>query len=97
MKIEIETESDYYDCDQAGCSGGYEEGGTVTIDGEIVFQHKPNAGCFDNEGFSWAELLLIGLKKKGIEVTAYGDYTSLQPLQPHVLKELGYLEDDDVH
>lgn len=76
MKIEITTEYDSNECDQAGCSGGYEEGGTVLIDGVEVFSHEPHAGCFDNAGFSWEELLLVALHKKGISVTVDGNCPS---------------------
>ena len=45
-KIVIQVMSDWNDCEQ--CGGGTEDGGVITIDGEVVFEHIPNASCFGN-------------------------------------------------
>lgn len=72
MKIEIETMSDYYDCDEAGCSGGCEEGGIVKVDGDEVFSHIPSAGCYENVDYSPMDLIVIALLSRGITVEIDG-------------------------
>ena len=48
-RIEIEWLTDYKDCDQAGCSGGYAEGARVRKDGEEWITLLPRAACFGSE------------------------------------------------
>jgi hypothetical protein len=68
--IEIEMLEDYNDCNHDGCSGGEEQGGRVWVDGELIWELIPNAGCWDNHYFpdGHAEgLTKIALKHLGIE------------------------------
>ena len=65
-KVLIEVMSDWSDCEQ--CGGGSEDGGRVTIDGEIVFEHIPHASCFGNESVSTEQLLIEALKSFGCDV-----------------------------
>lgn len=66
MHIKIEWLSDYSDCDQAGCSGGYSEGAIVKCDGTIILELIPVAACFGGESWDsdqvWAKILgkLVG-------------------------------------
>ena len=54
-KVVIQVMSDWNDCEQ--CGGGHEDGGVITIDGEVVFEHIPNASCFGNSSVSDYDLL----------------------------------------
>lgn len=47
--IEIEWLVDNYDCDHAGCSGGWAEGATVKLNGEVIIECIPQASCFGSE------------------------------------------------
>lgn len=66
MHIEIEWLTDYFDCDQAGCSGGYSTGAVVRVDSKIILELIPVARCFGGESWDsdtvWAMILdkLIG-------------------------------------
>lgn len=66
MHIEIEWLSDYSDCDQAGCSGGYSEGAIVKVDGNTILELIPKAHCFGGDSWDkedvWAKILekLVG-------------------------------------
>ena len=44
--IEIEWLTDNYDCDHAGCSGGWAEGAIVKLNGEVIIECIPQASCF---------------------------------------------------
>lgn len=57
--IRIEWLTDSFDCDQAGCSGGYSEGARVYFDGELTLDLEPAAACFD--GVSYTEEQVFGL------------------------------------
>ena len=54
--IKIEWLSEYSDCDQAGCSGGYSEGARVTIDGKLVLDLTPSASCFGGDHYDTSEV-----------------------------------------
>lgn len=69
MSIRIECMYDYNDCDQAGCSGGEEYGGRIFIDDELVFEHIPHAGCYDNARYDELWLLQHALGLLGHEVS----------------------------
>ena len=75
-KIVIQVMSDWNDCEQ--CGGGTEYGGVITIDGEVVFEHIPNASCFGNISVSDYDLLRLALEKLGhsleIEYVSVGEY-----------------------
>lgn len=66
MKVLIETMSDWSECEQ--CGGNSEDGGRVTIDGKVVFEHIPTASCYGNVSVSSEELLIETLKALGGEV-----------------------------
>ena len=55
--IRIEWLTDSNDCDQAGCSGGWEEGARVYFDGKLRLDLEPTAACFDGIGYSESEVL----------------------------------------
>lgn len=68
--IEVLYDCDY-DCDQAGCSGGEEQGGRVYVDGEMIYELIPRAGCFDNNYYPEGHevgLIDIALKHLGIDL-----------------------------
>ena len=70
MKIEIETMTDDHDCETCGCS--WAEGGVVYVDGKEVLRRKPSAYCYGAPSFSEHDLLVMALKKIGIELTVDG-------------------------
>lgn len=83
MKIEIWTEYDETYCETCGVS--YAEGGKVIVDGKEVICITPWASCYDGEGASEWELLILALAKVGINVTVDGQmphmsYTKNQDL-----------------
>ena len=61
--ILIEVMSDWNDCEQ--CGGGSEDGGRITINGEVVFEHIPVASCFGNESYHEYDLLRMAIEKLG--------------------------------
>lgn len=71
--IEIITMSDYQDCEQ--CGGNSEDGGVVKINGEVVFEHIPNAACFGNNNYYREDLLVKALESFGYQVVfGHEDY-----------------------
>lgn len=70
MKIEIETMTDDHDCETCGCS--WAEGGVVYVDGKEVLRREPRAYCYGTPSFSEHDLLVMTLKKIGVEVTVDG-------------------------
>ena len=84
MKIEIFTEGDSHDgCELCGTS--YEEGGYVLVDGKEVVRITPFAACYDGEGATEWELLILTLANVGITVRVDGN----QPFMTHTAnKEL---------
>lgn len=70
MKIEIETSNDTHDCET--CGSTWAEGGTVTIDGEVVLDLEPLAHCFGGQNYSETDLLVMALAKVGIDVDVDG-------------------------
>lgn len=71
MKIEIETMTDEHDCETCGCS--WSEGGVVYVDGKEVLRREPTAYCYGAPSFSEHDLLVMTLKKIGVEVTVDGE------------------------
>lgn len=71
MKIQIETDSDTYECDC--CGTNYANGGEVIIDGEIILSRPASASCVGSESWNESELLVMALKKIGHEVTVDGE------------------------
>jgi hypothetical protein len=71
MKIEIKTKSDSHDCDTCGSS--WAKGGVVYVDGKEVLRREPSAYCYGGPSFSEHDLLVMTLKKIGIEVIVDGD------------------------
>lgn len=55
--IRIEWLTDSTDCDQGGCSGGWEEGALVYFDGELRLPLEPVASCTGGVGFSETDVL----------------------------------------
>ena len=60
------------------CGGSWAEGGTVTIDGEVVLEREPLAYCYGVPSYSESDLLVMALKKAGIEVFVDGDKYFIQ-------------------
>lgn len=71
MKIEIETMEDNHDCET--CGGSWAYGGVVTVDGKEVLRREPVAYCYGVPSFSEHDLLVMALKKIGVEVTVDGE------------------------
>lgn len=69
-KIEIETTSDDHDCET--CGPTWAEGGIVRVDGVEVLHREPLAHCYDGVNFSETDLLVMSLKKLGVEVMVDG-------------------------
>ena len=65
MHIKIEWLSEYSDCDQAGCSGGYSEGAKVWFDDKLVLNLQPVAGCFGGDSWDNEEVFRLILDKLG--------------------------------
>jgi hypothetical protein len=61
--ILIEVMSDWNYCKQ--CGGSSENGGRITINGEVVFEHIPVASCFGNESYNESDLLRMAIEKLG--------------------------------
>jgi len=55
--IRIEWLDDSYDCDQAGCSGGYAEGAKVYFDDKLTLDMSPTAACFGGIHYSQQDVL----------------------------------------
>ena len=71
--INIEWLSDYTDCDQAGCSGGYSEGAIVTKDGKPFLSLIPAASCFGGDHWDRDEVFRLILNELGYDLTTeYG-------------------------
>lgn len=66
VKVKIECLTDYNDCET--CGGGFEDGGRIWIDGVLVWEKVPHAGCYDNTCYSVGDLMTIAMEKLGIEV-----------------------------
>jgi hypothetical protein len=64
-KVTIQMLSDYNDCET--CGGGSEEGGRIWIDGNLVWEEVPHAGCYDNKYYELSDLMKIALEKLGID------------------------------
>lgn len=71
MKIEIITTEDDHYCETCGPS--YASGGTVHIDGKLVLERIPSAYCYDSTSFYESDLLVMALKKVGIDVYVDGE------------------------
>ena len=71
MKIEIETMEDDHDCET--CGGSWAYGGVVTVDGKEVLRSEPVAYCYGASSFSEHELLVMALKRIGVDVTVDGE------------------------
>lgn len=63
MNIEINWLSDYYDCDQAGCSGGYSEGAIVKVDGNTILELIPKAHCFGGDHWDRDAVYILLIQK----------------------------------
>ena len=66
MKIEIETMIDSHECETCGYSAAY--GGIVYIDGKEALRREPIAYCYGAPSFDEDALLVMALKKIGIDV-----------------------------
>jgi hypothetical protein len=65
-KIKITTLIDSHDCET--CGGSWAEGGIVYVDGKEVLRREPVAYCYGVPSFSESDLLVMALKKLGIEI-----------------------------
>ena len=68
--IEIKTLTDSHDCET--CGGSWAEGGIVYVDGREVLRREPTAYCYGVPSFSESDLLVMALKKVGINVFVDG-------------------------
>ena len=91
MKIEIETITDSHDCETCGRS--WAEGGVVYVDGKEVLRREPVSYCYGVPSFSEHDLLVMALKKIGVEVTVDG---SAVQVYSHDDEYHGYKLDDVV-
>ena len=64
--IEITTMCDTCECETCGSS--WADGGVVCVDSKEVLRREPFAYCYDAPSFSESDLLVMALKKLGIEV-----------------------------
>jgi len=71
MIIDIETMDDSHECETCGISVAY--GGVVYIDGKEVLRREPSAYCYDDPSFDEDALLVMALKKIGIDVFVDGE------------------------
>ena len=71
MKIEIKTMTDNHDCETCGSS--WVEGGVVFVNDKEVLKREPVAYCYGVPSFSESDLLVMALKKIGVEVTVDGE------------------------
>jgi hypothetical protein len=71
MKIEIKTLYDYHDCE--ACGGSEAEGGIVVVDGKEVLRKQPVAYCYDVPSYDEDALLVMALRKIGIDVFVDGE------------------------
>ena len=62
-KVVIQVMSDWNYCEQ--CGGRSEDGGRITINGEVVFEHIPIASCFGNKSYYESDLLSMAIEKLG--------------------------------
>lgn len=69
--IEITLKDDTYECETCGMD--WAQAGTVEIDGTVVLHIEPAAHCFDGVSYTESELLVMALKKVGIDVLVDGD------------------------
>jgi len=70
-RIEIETLSDVHECETCGSS--WAEGGVVYVDGEEILRREPLAYCYGTPSYSESDLLVMALKKLGIDVIVDGE------------------------
>lgn len=63
--IRIEWLTDSFDCDQAGCSGGYSEGAKVYFDDKLVLDLSPSADCFGGVDYDKDEVFARILSELG--------------------------------
>ena len=68
--IEITTMCDTHECETCGSS--WADGGIVYVDSKEVLRREPSAYCYDTPSFSESDLLVMALKKLGIEVLVNG-------------------------
>ncbi len=68
-KLEIEWTTDTSECDQPGCSGGWADGATVKLNGEVILDLVPVATCFgDGDSWHYETVYKLILEKLGYEV-----------------------------
>ena len=71
MKIDIKLMTDDHDCET--CGSTWAEGGVVYVDGKEVLRREPVAYCYGTPTFSEHDLLVMALKKIGIQVMDDGN------------------------
>lgn len=71
MKIDIKLMTDDHDCET--CGSTWAEGGVVYVDGKEVLRREPVAYCYGTPTFSEHDLLVMALKKIGIQVMVDGN------------------------
>jgi hypothetical protein len=70
-RVEIETLTDDHDCETCGSS--WAEGGVVYVDGEEILRREPHAYCYGTPSYSESDLLVMALKKLGVNVFVDGE------------------------
>jgi hypothetical protein len=71
VRIEIDTNSDTWDCET--CGTDWAEGGRVIVDGKLTLEADAVAHCYNGTHYSEMDLLVMALHKKGISVYVDGD------------------------
>ena len=71
MKIEIESNNDQYECETCGMD--WAQGGIVKVDGEVIIDLPAVAHCYGGQSYSEDDLLVMALKKMGIDVFVDGE------------------------
>lgn len=77
-QLKIVRLDDSYDCDQAGCSGGWAQGARIEIDGVVVKELTPKAHClggdsFEDDAIMQAVIEALGITDVEVEYDFEGD------------------------
>ncbi len=66
VKIKIERLTDHNECET--CGGGYDDGGRIWVDGELVWEKIPLGSCYDGEYLEDSFYFIEALKHLSVEV-----------------------------
>lgn len=68
-QIKIEWLHDQYDCDHAGCSGGFSQGAKVWLNDDLIINCIPVASCFGGDHWGVDEIYALIFEKLGYKLT----------------------------